>query len=98
MTEEITSTPTSYNTSELTPITIQESPNVQIQFCGIHVENQADLRKNIEGSLVIKKKTKSLNNFEDNKFTRKDIKRIILGLIDGKPGNCTEGSSCTYKA
>lgn len=72
MSVEIKATPNSFVTSELTPILLQETPNVRIYFKGLQVDNNADIKRNIKGSLIIQKKTKS-KTFEESKFTRKDI-------------------------
>ncbi len=72
MSNEIKATPKSFVTSELTPIMLQETPNVRIYFKGVQVNNNADIEKNIKGSLIIQKKTKS-KTFDESKFTRKDI-------------------------
>ncbi len=72
MSNEIKATPNSFVTSELTPFILQETPNVKIYFKGIQVDNNADIEKNIKGSLIIQKKTKS-RTFGESKFTRKDI-------------------------
>lgn len=72
MSREIKATPNSFVTSTLTPILLQETPNVRIFFSGIQVDNNADIKRNIKGSLIIQKKTKS-KTFEQSKFTRKDI-------------------------
>lgn len=72
MSHEIKATPNSFVTSELTPIILQETPNVRIYFKGIQVDNNADIEKNIKGSLIIQKKTKS-KTFDESKFTRKNI-------------------------
>ena len=74
MTEKISATPIAFKVSELTPITIQDSPNVQIKFHGQQVDNSSEIKKNIKGSLVIKKKTSKEPTFNNGeKFTRKDI-------------------------
>lgn len=71
---EITVTPESYRTSQITPIVLSESERVQVAFEGLHVDNLHDLRRNIKGKLVIKRKTKEIASFSDiDKFSRKDI-------------------------
>ena len=45
MTEKISATPIAFKVSELTPITIQDSPNVQIKFHGQQVDNSSDIKK-----------------------------------------------------
>lgn len=72
MSNEIKAIPNSFVTSELTPIILQESPNIKIYFKGIQVDNNANIKKNIKGSLIIQKKTKA-KTFIESKFTRKDI-------------------------
>ena len=45
MDNEIKATPKSFVTSELTPIILQETPNVRICFKGFQVDNNADIKK-----------------------------------------------------
>lgn len=70
----ITITPESYRTSKISPIILSESQRVQIVFDSRQVDNLHDLKKNIKGSLIIKKKTKEIESFEEiSKFSKKDI-------------------------
>ena len=79
MKNEIKATPESRFTSNLTPIVIQETPNVKITFDGLQDDNLSDLKKNIKGKIVIKKKTKKSDSFDEvKKFTRKDISAYDL--------------------
>ena len=71
---EITITPESFRTSQITPIVLSESPRVQMTFEGQQVDNLENLKKNIKGKLVIKRKTKEIDSFSDiEKFSKKDI-------------------------
>ena len=72
MEKEITATPSSFITSDLTPIVLQDQPNVKTFFRGIQVDNKANIEKNIKGSLVVVRKKPS-DTFEKTKFTRRDI-------------------------
>ena len=73
--KEIRATPTSYSTSNITPIILSESPRVQVSFEGLQVDNNKDLNKNIKGKIVIKKKNKEIASFSDTeKFSKKDIR------------------------
>ncbi len=72
---EFTITPESYRTSRISPLVLSESERVQVSFEGQQVDNLHNLRKNIKGKLVIKKKNKSISSFSEiEKFGRKDIK------------------------
>lgn len=71
---EIKAVPDSYYTSKLTPIVLSEGQHVQISFEGKQVDNHADRKKNIKGKLVIKKKAKSEDYSDEEKFSKKDIK------------------------
>ena len=55
---EIVATPESFFTSTLTPIILSETEHIQVSFAGRQVDNRADIKCNIKGKLVIKKKTK----------------------------------------
>ena len=82
---EITLTPESYRTSHITPIVLSESKRVQVTFEGLQVDNLHDLRKNIKGKLVIKKKNKEISSFSDaDKFSKKDIasKEYVEIMLD----------------
>lgn len=80
---EITATPKSFVTSALTPIILEEGPRVQVSFEGLQVDNRGELKKNIRGKLVIKKKNKHISSFGDTeKFSRKDISSNELVEID----------------
>ena len=71
---EITVTPESYRTSQITPIVLSESERVQISFEGLQVDNLHNLKKNIKGKLVIKRKNKEIDSFTNvEKFSKKDI-------------------------
>lgn len=73
MSKQIKATPESFHTSILTPIILQDTPNVSITFNGLQVDNQNN-NKNIKGSLIIRKKTSKVKDFNEiSKFTRKDI-------------------------
>lgn len=100
MSEEIKATPNSFVTSELTPILLQETPNVRIYFKGVQVDNNADIKKNIKGSLIIKKKTKS-KTFEESKFTRKDIlpyDMVEIALDTDATASLCNGLGAYFKA
>lgn len=72
--DKIIASPESYHTSALTPIIVQNSSNIKITFDGLQVDNNNDLKRNIKGKFVIKKKSKKNDSFDDEKkFTRKDI-------------------------
>ncbi|MBQ0040810.1 MAG: DUF4263 domain-containing protein [Clostridiales bacterium] len=72
--KSITITPESFRTSTITPIILSERERVQVSFEGKQVDNYNDLNKNIKGTLIIKKKTKKIESFEDvEKFGRKDV-------------------------
>jgi len=81
--QEIKATPESYHTSTLSPIVLQEGKYVQTSFVGKQVDNHGDIKKNIKGKLVIKKKNKDIESFDDiDNFSRKDIKSKDLVEID----------------
>lgn len=81
--KQITATPSSYYTSSLTPIILEEGKHVQISFEGMQVDNRGNLKKNIRGKLVIKKKNKNIPSFgETQKFSRRDISSNELVEID----------------
>ena len=72
--DEIKIKPESFRTSQISQIILSESEHVQMSFQGRQVDNLHDLRKNIKGSLVIKKKTKDIESFDiTSKFSKKDI-------------------------
>ena len=72
--KEISVIPTSYRTSEISPIVLSEKKKVKIIFEPMQVDNLKDLKKNIKGKLVIKKRTKDDTDYSDEtKFSRKDI-------------------------
>ena len=71
----ISAVPESYRTSDLTPIILSETEHVQISFCGKQVDNHSNMKKNIKGKLVVKKKNKDINSFDNiEKFSKKDLK------------------------
>lgn len=80
---EIKATPESYYTSKLSPIIIEEGKYVQTSFVGKQVDNHGNIKKNIKGTLVIKKKNKDIASFDNiDNFSRKDIKTKELVEID----------------
>ena len=79
---EITATPESYVTSKLTPIILSEGQHVQISFEGRQVDNHGDIKQNIKGKIVIRKKAKNDLYSEEEKFSRKDIRVHDLVEID----------------
>ena len=100
MDNEIKATPKSFVTSELTPIILQETPNVRICFKGFQVDNNADIKKNIKGSLVIQKKTTS-KTFEESKFTRKDISpyaEVEITLDTAATASLCQGLNAYFQA
>ena len=79
--EEIKITPESSRTSNITPITLSKTPRVRVTFECTQVNNLNDLSKNLKGKLVIKKRTKAIESFdEDSKFGRKDISSNEFGF------------------
>lgn len=81
--KKITATPASYYTSCLTPIVLEEGKHVQVSFEGMQVDNRGNLKKNIRGKLIIKKKNKNISSFNDTeKFSRKNIASNELVEID----------------
>ncbi len=101
MSDEIQAVPKAYKVSELTPIILQESPNVQIKFCGLQVDNTENKSKNIKGTLVIKKKTSKLKTFEEeSKFSKKDISsydRVEIALETEQTYALAKGLFTYYK-
>lgn len=74
MNEEITVTPESFRTSQISPIILSNTQHVQVSFEGKQVDNIQNLKKNIKGKFVIKKKNKNIDSFDAvEKFSRKDI-------------------------
>jgi len=81
--QEIKATPESYHTSKLSPIILEEGKYVQTSFVGKQVDNYGNIKKNIKGMLVIKKKNKDIELFDEiDNFSRKDIKSKDLVEID----------------
>lgn len=72
--KEIKATPSSYYTSELSPIEVENKPRKYVCFNGLQVDNKQNPHKNIKGKLVIKRKTNAIEDFSmTEKFTLKDI-------------------------
>lgn len=86
---EITLTPESYRTSQISPLVLSESQRVQVSFEGRQVDNLHDLRKNIKGKLVIKKRIKRLLLFLIPKNSARKISvprnTLKLRLTQKKP-------------
>ena len=78
MKEKITATPQSFSTSILTPIVVQETPNVKIIFDGLQVDNHQEIKKNIKGKLIIKKKSKKMQIYVRIKLKQNSLTRFLL--------------------
>ena len=101
MSDEIKLTPESYRTSQISPLILSESPRVQVSFEAKQVDNLHDLKKNIKGKLVIKKKNKDISSFSDTeKFSKKDIsaKELIeIALDTDETYNLAKGLFTYYR-
>lgn len=72
---EIKVTPESFRTSLVTPIELSKTKHTQTSFAIKQVDNPNDPRKNLKGTLTIKKRCKDGPQFdEDEKFSRRSIK------------------------
>ena len=81
--KEIRAMPSSFHTSELSPIEIEVGLRKQVCFNGLQVDNKQNLKKNIKGTLVIKRKTNIIEDFSmTEKFSLKDIKSNEYVEID----------------
>ena len=77
--QEIKAIPESYYTSTLSPIILEEGKHVQTSFIGKQVDNHGNIKKNIKGTLVIKK-NKDIKSFNDAEtlVVRTSRVRILL--------------------
>ena len=72
---EIKASPDSFLTAKLSPVELEIGPRKQVYFEGKQVDNPQNPKKNIRGKLVIKRKTKDIDDFSMvEKFSRKDIR------------------------
>ena len=98
---EITLTPESYRTSQISPLVLSESQRVQVSFEGRQVDNLHDLGKDIKGKLVIKKRNKEITSFSDTeKFSKKDIgskEYIEIALDTEETYNLAKGLFTYYR-
>ena len=98
---EITIIPESYRTSQISPLLLSEKPRVQMTFEGQQVDNLQDLKKNIKGKLIIKKKNKTIGSFaEIEKFSKKDISSnefIEIALDTEETFNLAKGLFTYYR-
>jgi hypothetical protein len=98
---EITITPESYRTSQISPLLLSEKQRVQMTFEGQQVDNLQDLKKNIKGKLIIKKKNKTISSFtEVEKFSKKDISSnelIEIALDTEETYNLAKGLFTYYR-
>lgn len=98
---EIRITPASSQTSSITPITLSETQRVQMTFECTQVNNLKDLSKNLKGKLVIKKKNKDIESFDDiPKFGKKDIRSnelVEIALDTEETYNLAQGLSDYYR-
>ena len=99
--KEIVVNPSSYWTSDITPIVLSEKKKVQMVFKPMQVDNHNDLKKNIKGKLVIKKRTKDDTDFSDeSKFSKKDIsanESVELSLSTEETYNLAKGLFTLYR-
>ncbi len=99
--KEIVVNPSSYWTSDITPIVLSEKKKVQMVFKPMQVDNHNDLKKNIKGKLVIKKRTKDDTDFSDeSKFSKKDIsanESVELSLSTEETYNLAKGLFTRYR-
>lgn len=94
-------TPESYRTSKISPLVLSETPRVQVTFDAKQVDNLSDLKKNIKGKLVIKKKNKDIDSFSaEEKFGRKDISSkeyVEISLDTEETYNLAKGLFTYYR-
>ena len=99
--KEIVVNPSSYWTSDITPIVLSEKKKVQMVFKPMQVDNHNDLKKNIKGKLIIKKRTKDDTDFsDDSKFSKKDIsanESVELSLSTEETYNLAKGLFTLYR-
>lgn len=99
--EEITATPTSFHTSDITPIILSESARKRVVFECTQVDNQNDLSKNIKGKLIIQKRPSDKTDFNDEeKFSLKDIsakERIEISLDTAETYMFAKGLTERYR-
>ena len=72
---EVTVTPESYKTSTVTPIKLSQTERTETTFAIKQVDNHGNLKKNLKGTLIIKKTVKGGPSFDEpDKFSRRSIK------------------------
>ena len=72
---EVIVTPESYRTSTVTPILLSRTERTETTFEIKQVDNLNNLKKNLKGTLVIKRRTNAGPKFEEpEKFSRKSIR------------------------
>lgn len=72
---EVIVTPESYKTSIVTPIKLSQTDRTETTFAIKQVDNHGNLKKNLKGTLIIKKTVKDGPSFgEPEKFSRRSIK------------------------
>ena len=71
---EVKVTPESYRTSVVTPIILSSTDRTETSFAVRQVDNHNNIKRNLKGNLIIKKKTKAGPSFDKpEKFSRRDI-------------------------
>lgn len=72
---EIKVIPECYRTSNVTPIELSRTEHTETSFAIKQVDNPKDKKKNLKGTLIIKKRSKNGPEFdEEEKFSRRSIK------------------------
>lgn len=72
---EVKVVPESYRTSLVTPIKLSTTERTETSFAVRQVDNHKNLKKNLKGTLIIKKRTKDGPAFDEpEKFSRRNIK------------------------
>lgn len=72
---EVKVVPESYRTSVVTPIKLSTTERTETSFAVRQVDNHRNLKKNLKGTLIIKKRTKDGPAFDEpEKFSRRNIK------------------------
>jgi len=72
---EVIVTPESYKTSTVTPIKLSQTERTETIFAVKQVDNHRNMKKNLKGTLIIKKTVKDGPSFgEPEKFSRRSIK------------------------
>ena len=74
---EVIVTPESYKTSIVTPIKLSQTDRTETTFAVKQVDNHGNLKKNLKGTLIIKKTVKDGPSFSEPEIGRASCRERV---------------------